>query len=167
MDPLTGKRRVLVPLLLLQVLCILFLLLESGLDIFGVELEELLGTQSFLELIVVGVLICGAAYTALELRRLTRRNAKVEEQLRAASGAFAELLDEHFVEWALTEAERDVALMAIKGLSIAEIAQVRGAAEGTVKAQCNRIYKKAGVTGRQQLLALFVEELLAEPLVKG
>lgn len=161
-----ANRGVLIPLLALQVLCILFLLAESVLDVFGIELEDILGTKSVLELVVVAVLICGAVYTAVELRRLSARNAKVEDQLRAASGAFAELLEDHFTQWGLTEAERDVALMAIKGLSIAEIASVRGAAEGTVKAQSNRIYKKAGVTGRQQLLALFVEEMLADPLLE-
>ena len=166
MSGLGGNRRVLIPLLALQVLCILFLLAESILDLFSIELEQILGTKSVLEVVVVAVLICGAIYTAMELRRLSARNAKVEDQLRAASGAFADLLDDHFSDWGLTPAERDVALMAIKGLSIAEIAGVRGAAEGTVKAQCNRIYKKAGVTGRQQLLALFVEEMLADPLLE-
>ena len=45
------------------------------------------------------------------------------------------------------------------------VAAVCETAAGTVKAQRNRIYKKAGVSGRQQLLSLCVEELMAEPLV--
>jgi DNA-binding NarL/FixJ family response regulator len=58
-----------------------------------------------------------------------------------------------------------VALFAIKGLSIAEIARVRHTKEGTIKAQCNAIYVKAGVTGRQQLLSLFIEGLMADQLM--
>jgi DNA-binding CsgD family transcriptional regulator len=56
-------------------------------------------------------------------------------------------------------------MLAIKGLSIAEIAAMRQTREGTVKAQCNAIYGKAGVSGRQQLLSLFIEELMGEALV--
>ena len=58
--------------------------------------------------------------------------------------------------------QRDVALFAIKGLSTQEIASLRNTAEGTVKAQTNAIYRKAGVSGRPQLLSLFIEDLMEE-----
>ena len=51
-----------------------------------------------------------------------------------------------------------------KGLSTAEIAQLRRTSEGTVKAQTAAIYRKAGVTGRPQLLSLFIEDLMEGPL---
>ena len=35
-----------------------------------------------------------------------------------------------------------------------------GRPEGTVKAQTNAIYRKAGVSGRSQLLSLFIEDLM-------
>lgn len=159
------RRQWLIGLLVLQIVCLGFLGTEATLDLYGIELEDLLGTRNFLEILVVTALALGAAATALQLRNLARRNARIEDRLRAASGAFGDLLNDHFTQWDLTEAERDVALMAIKGLSIAEIAAVRSTAEGTVKAQSNRIYKKAGVSNRAQLLSLFVEELLAEPLI--
>ena len=56
----------------------------------------------------------------------------------------------------------DAALFAIKGLSIQDIAAVRETSEGTVKAQTNAIYRKAGVSGRSQLLSLFIEDLIDE-----
>ena len=74
-----------------------------------------------------------------------------------------DLLEERFTLWGLTPAERDVALFAIKGLSTAEIATLRSTSEGTVKAQTNAIYRKAGVTGRPQLLSLFIEDLIDAP----
>ena len=88
----------------------------------------------------------------------------MESQLRAASGAFMELLEDRFEEWGLTPAERDVALFAIKGMSTADIAALRETSEGTVKAQTNAIYRKAGVRGRSQLLSLFIDDLMADPL---
>ena len=51
-------------------------------------------------------------------------------------------------------------MFAIKGFSTAEIAGFRDVSEGTVKAQTNAIYRKAGVAGRPQLLSLFIDELI-------
>ena len=119
------------------------------------------------ELIELGAgigLLVGVVLVALALRRTLRRNALVEDQLRAASGAFMEMLEERFAEWTLTAAERDVALFAIKGMSTQEIAELRNTSEGTVKAQTNAIYRKAGVTGRPQLLSVFIDELMAGPV---
>jgi DNA-binding CsgD family transcriptional regulator len=97
---------------------------------------------------------------AVALYRFARDRRRAEEKLRRASGAFMELLDERFVDWGLTVSERDVALFAIKGMSTPEIAALRNTAEGTVKAQTNAIYRKAGVSGRPQLLSLFIEDLM-------
>ena len=113
-----------------------------------------------------GGLILGVVLGAVILRRTTRENARITHQLRAASTAFRELLDERFDEWGLTAAERDVALFAIKGLSTQEIASLRSTSEGTVKAQTNAIYRKAGVTGRPQLLSLFIDDLMDEDALK-
>ena len=66
-----------------------------------------------------------------------------------------------FEAWGLTAAERDVGMLALKGLDVGDIAALAGAATGTVRAQLSRVYTKAGVTGRAQFVALFVEDLLA------
>lgn len=105
-------------------------------------------------------LLLGSAMGALVLRRSLARTARIEAQLRVASGAFSELLEERFVDWGLTPAERDVALFSIKGLSIQDIAALRETSEGTVKAQTAAIYRKADVSGRPQLLSLFIEDLM-------
>lgn len=105
----------------------------------------------------------GTGVSANMLRRSHRRQQQIEDQLRAASGAFMELLEESFVEWTLTPAEKDVALFSIKGMNTSEIAVLRGVSEGTIKAQTNAIYRKAGVTGRSQLLSLFIDEMVELP----
>jgi len=112
---------------------------------------------------VVGLLL-GIYLGAVALLRTQARNKRVEGQLRAASGAFMELVADHFDRWDLTPAERDVALFAIKGLTTAEIASLRDTSEGTVKAQTNAIYRKAEVSNRSQLVSLFIEELIDGPL---
>lgn len=122
------------------------------------------------ELIEIGAalgLVLGIVSGALALRRTIEARRRAETRLRAASQAFFDLLEERFRDWGLTPAERDVALFAIKGLSTAEIATLRATSEGTVKAQTNAIYRKAGVSGRPQLLSLFIEDLMQGGLTGG
>ncbi len=52
---------------------------------------------------------------------------------------------------ALTQAEREVADLALSGASAAEIAQVRGTSVGTVKNQLKRVYGRLGVSNRLEL----------------
>lgn len=159
------SRRVLyLALLIFQVLCAVlfvigFLSTVTGLFKINWALYELIEIAAALGLII------GAALGAMMLRSTMRQHARMEDQLRAASGAFMDVLEEHFTTWALTPAERDVALFAIKGMSTAEMASLRGVSDGTIKAQTNAIYRKAGVTGRTQLLSVFIDELIADPEV--
>nr|WP_281168869.1 helix-turn-helix transcriptional regulator [Salipiger mucosus] len=92
--------------------------------------------------------------------RLLRRKAHLERQLSLAAGAFHEIAEAQFRQWRLTPSEQDVAMFTLKGLSIPEIAQMRGSAEGTVKSHLNAIYRKAGVTGRGAFLSHFIEDLM-------
>lgn len=89
------------------------------------------------------------------------RNATVEKQLEGTRGAFHTLLDRKFGDWGLTPSERDVALLAVKGLSEAGIAELRATREGTIRAQQAAIYRKAGVKGRFDILAHFIEDIAA------
>ncbi len=124
----------------------------------------------YFEFIEIGAavgLILGVGLGAFVLRQSFRATAHAQSQLRLASGAFMEVLSERFDDWALTPAESDVALFAIKGMSTADIAALRNTSEGTVKAQTNAIYRKAGVSGRPQLLSLFIDDLMQGPVVQS
>ncbi len=109
----------------------------------------------------------GAALSLHEYRRLLRRNARIERALDTAVGGFQQSIERHFAEWDLTRAERDVALLTIKGLGIPEIARLRNTAVGTVKAQNAAIYRKAGVSGRAELISALIEELIAGIDISG
>ena len=69
-------------------------------------------------------------------------------------------IDREFTKWSLTDAERSVALMLLKGLSHKEIATQRGTNEGTVRQQALAIYRKAGLGGRSSLAAFFLAGLV-------
>jgi len=155
-------------------------------------LIALIGVQSFCalfflkdvieDLMVIGVVVLGNWHLVLEgvatvalviaiilelqlLLRLMRRQSRVEKALSAASGALGELVDEYFEEWGLTPSEEDVAAFTLKGYAIAEIAEFRGSREGTIKAHLNAIYRKAGVSGRGQLVSILIEDLMRGALV--
>lgn len=160
-------RLVISAVLVVQGICAVFFVSDIVLGLTGLRASPI--SWQTRELIEIGAalgLILGLVLGWLALRRSVIRQKQAEGQLRLASGAFMELLDERFADWQLTPSEKDVALFAIKGLSTPDIAGLRSTSEGTVKAQTNAIYRKAGVSGRSQLLSLFIEDLMGDALVK-
>ena len=123
--------------------------------------------QAAVETLIAVALVAGLVLTGVVLRRMLTQIGRQETALAVATGALMEVIDRQFTLWGLTPAERDVGLMAIKGLDLAEIAALRGAAQGTVRAQLTRIYAKAGVSGRAQFAAWFVEDLMGEGIVRS
>ena len=153
-------------IVIVQFFCAIFFVTQIVFSILGIGP---IAWQVY-ELIELGAalgLLLGTALGFIVLRRTMARNLKVEDQLRLASGAFVEAMEERFDQWNLTPAERDVALFAIKGLSTQEIATLREVSEGTIKAQTNAIYRKSGVSGRTQLLSLFIDDLMAQVPLPG
>jgi DNA-binding CsgD family transcriptional regulator len=145
----------------IRILCTLFFVWDIVASIIGFHREPLSWqTRELLEIGASLGLVLGVGLGAALLVRTILRNRDMETRLREVSGAFADLLEERFAQWGLTRSERDVAWFTIKGMSIAEIARLRQTSEGTVKAHSNAIYRKAGVSGRTQLLSLFIEDLL-------
>lgn len=146
---------------LVQGVCAVFFVSDIVFTVFGFRAQPISWqTRELLEIGAALGLFLGMILGWIAFRRTWARSRRAEEKLRVASGAFMDLLEEHFAEWGLTPAERDVALFSVKGLSTAEIAALRNTSEGTVKAQTNAIYRKAGVSGRPQLLSLFIEDLM-------
>lgn len=69
-------------------------------------------------------------------------------------------IDHQLTTWNLTVAEKDVAFLLLKGLSLKEVAAARGTTEKTARVQSMAIYSKAGISGRSELSAFFLEDLL-------
>lgn len=149
-----------------QAICAVFFVSDILSSVLGLQSAPVSWrTREMLELGAALGLLLGLGLGAALLGRAIRDRDLAQERLRRASGAFMELLEERFTEWGLSPAERDVALFAIKGMSTSEIGVLRNTSEGTVKAQTNAIYRKAGVTGRPQLLSVFIEDLMRDDAI--
>lgn len=72
-------------------------------------------------------------------------------------------VERQFSVWNLTAAEKETAYLLLKGLSLKDIAEVRGVSEKTVKQHNLTIYQKSGLAGRAELSAFFLEDLLTAP----
>lgn len=78
---------------------------------------------------------------------------------RLLHGLGAEI-DSQFERWSLTPAERQVAMLLLKGLGHKEAASVLDRSERTVRQHAVSVYRKSGLSGRAELAAFFLEDLL-------
>ena len=104
-----------------------------------------------------------AAESAVELRRsLVERQAERDawrERAGQALEGLARAVSDQFTAWGLTPAEREVALLLLKGESHKAIAAASGRSERTVRQHAVAAYGKAGLGGRAELAAFFLGDL--------
>lgn len=142
------------------------------------------GTTAF-HAVVEGAMIAIGAVAAVRLamrvRELTREARELREHARELTAnldasrqdaarwrrdagdliaGLSAAIDQQLEHWSLSPAEKAVALLLLKGLSHKEIAVIREVNETTVRQQARAIYRKAGLSGRNDLAAFFLEDLL-------
>ena len=118
-----------------------------------------------MECVIALALLAGVIASSRNIVRLTGELSRKEQSLARVRGAFADHVAQRFQHWGLTKGEGEVALFALKGCDIAEIARLRGAAVGTIRSQLSQIYAKAGVSSQAMLVSSFIDDLLDRPPV--
>lgn len=124
------------------------------------------------------LMIAGAMVMATTLWLGWWRNARSVEELRRALEARREerdawrssaehaleglghAIDGQFALWGLTPAEREIALLLLKGHSHKAIARHTDRGDQTVRQHAASVYRKARLSGRAQLSAFFLEDLM-------
>lgn len=136
----------------------------EGVSVWHISIEFLVGLVS---LAAVFYLLRGRfkLQRSLTLEKQFSDELRVEaEKWKQVSKTYMEGLsveiDNQLNRWNLTEAEKEVAFLLVKGLSNKEIAKIRNTSIPTVRSQTNAIYSKSGLSGRSELSAFFLEELL-------
>jgi len=74
-----------------------------------------------------------------------------------------EEIDTQLRSWHLTPAEREVALLLLKGYGHKEIASLLGRSDRTIRQHAVSVYRKSNLSGRAELSAFFLEDLLLPP----
>ena len=141
-------------------LCLVFFILDVAADIFYVDIPALWIDHTVVELITTFTLAIALILIGRQIRQLLGEHRDAQAFVKVASGELLTVIFAKFDDWKLTASERDIALLLIKGLSVQEIADLRDTRPGTVKSQGSAVYLKAGVKGRNELVAYFVEDLL-------
>jgi len=98
--------------------------------------------------------------TQSDLARALVENAQWSRENRELLQGLGAAIHKQFDTWSLTKAEAEVGLLILKGLSHKEIAQVRKTSERTIREQARALYRKSGLSGRAELSAFFLEDLL-------
>ena len=146
---------------LVLLFCQSFMVVDVLADIFYIDLYLPWFDHNTLELMAVVAMTVSLVVLGAILIDHMHQNRRYREVLRTASGQLLETLERKFDNWRLTGSEREIALLLIKGLTVNEIADIRGARPGTIKSQSNAVYRKAGIRNRSELAAYFIEDLLA------
>ena len=129
-------------------------------DAIGDLAERGVTVHIAIEALIAFALLAGVVIGARHTRLMLADARRADSALDVASGALAQHIAGRFRDWGLTAAESEVALFALKGCDAAEIARLRAAAAGTVRAQLSAVYAKAGVNSQAALVSLFIEDLL-------
>ncbi len=96
--------------------------------------------------------------------RLLESHKDIVAWREKASGlidGLSKMINDQFDQWQLSPAEKQVGALLIKGLSIKQIGQLRQTSDQTVRQQAAALYAKAGLGGRVELSAFFLEDLLS------
>jgi len=93
--------------------------------------------------------------------RLARAEGEAwRSQAQSYVAGLGQEIEKQFEAWRLTESEREVGLLMLKGFQHREIAGLRGTTEATVRHQARAVYQKSGMPGRSAFCAYFLEDLL-------
>jgi DNA-binding CsgD family transcriptional regulator len=158
----TGLPTFIIALITAQLICAVVFLLDVVADFYE---PAAMDWHLVPEALAVVALFVGIGFEIIYLLQILQRKASLERSIKMASSSLQSVIESHFDSWNLTPAERDVAALMVKGLSIAEIAGVRGSADGTVKAHLNAIYRKSNARNRAEVLSHIMDSLIDRPLL--
>lgn len=148
--------------------------IAAGVDLITDSREGVAIWHLLVEGIIGTVALFGVFYVlrgSIELRHRLQKEMhdfsefkKEAEVWRAESRKYVEGLsksiDQQLTKWKLSTAEKEVAFLLLKGFSLKEIAEIRNTSEKTARVQSMAVYAKAGLSGRSELSAFFLEDLL-------
>ena len=96
-----------------------------------------------------------------DLQTAQLEGADLRRQVRSQIDGLGAAIELQFQHWGLTDAEREVGRLMLKGFNHKEIAILRKTSEVTTRQQAASVYQRSGLGGRAAFCAFFLEDLLA------
>lgn len=146
----------------------------EGTDAFHVTVEIIVIVMSLTGALIIVMRLLGESAKSRRLiqeitEELHHHRAQTREwrdETQTLLKGLSASINNQFERWKLSASEKEIGLLLLKGLSHKEVAYIRGVTEATARQQARAIYKKAGLTGRHDLAAFFLEDL-ALPVDQG
>jgi DNA-binding CsgD family transcriptional regulator/uncharacterized MAPEG superfamily protein len=101
-----------------------------------------------------------AAALRVSLERQSVERDRWRTSAQHALEGLGRAIDSQFTAWHLTPAEREVALLLLKGYGHKQIAALTGRSERTVRQHAGVVYEKSGLSGRAEVSAFFLQDLM-------
>lgn len=147
--------------------------LAEGVDGVIDFLEDGFTSAVLLDGLIVLLVFAGTTYIirsssqALRLSRIKLEQVQRENDVfrRANQQVLGEMwkgISAQFRSWGLTTVEAQIAERLIRGYSMKQIAAILSKSERTVRNQARAVYEKSGMTGRSDLAAFFVQDVVGE-----
>lgn len=137
---------------------------REGIDFWHLALEGSVGLISLLGIFYVLRDSFKIRKSLIETNQKFSAYRAESEKWRAESKKYLDglssAIDEQLSKWGLTAAEKEVAFLLLKGLTLKDVANVRSTTEKTARVQSMAVYAKAGLSSRSELSAFFLEDLL-------
>lgn len=152
---------------------LLLVVLASGADLLADLSHGVTGSHLLQEAMVLLAAFGGITWLVLSHQHNQKQISRLREQLDSAKQVvanqsqdikdakrqLADVIQEQFREWQLTNSEQEVGRLVLKGLSFKEMAAIRSVSEKTIRQQASSIYQKSGLAGRHEFAAWFLEDL--------
>ena len=107
------------------------------------------------------LVILSLSWEIVHRNRAKKQLIESERRLNLITANLAERVKSQLDQWKLTNSEKEVAWLVIKGFSFSEIATLRAVREKTARQQASVIYSKAQVKGRSEFTAMFLDDFLS------
>jgi len=156
---------------------VFFFALFAVLIVFDIGHDLALGTTVYhvlLELLMMLAAATGAYYfwkwlrvarhverdLAQDLKKARAETSRWQEEEQHLLNNLRKAINRQFTQWGFSPTEKEIAFCLLKGLSLKEIAKLRGSTFNSIRQQAHVLYGKAGLGGRAELSAFFLGELL-------
>lgn len=155
----------------------LFMAVTSVIDITHDRADDLSAQHFYMEVVTLLFSLLGASFFIYSTLQVTKRNMELAAEVKKATTENAEfkkkvahfaqglssVIDDEFGKWGLTPSEKQIGFLILKGFSTKKIAEILGVTDKTTRHHCSSIYKKSDLSGRSELSAYFLEDLLVNP----